>query len=628
MTILAYGILVFPVLLTLVIRYKVYLNYPRPSGRRVAIVEPPELAWEALLEEEPVQPNEVPHKQQTLNFHGLSRSGDVTGHLVYANYGSRDDFKELERRGANLTGSIVLVRYGGSQGDRALKVKAAELAGAAGCLIYSDPDEDGFKKGAVWPEGRWRPGDSVQRGAVSLMSWIVGDVLTPGYASTDEARRVSKDNNPGLVNIPSLPLAWRDAKKLLQSLKGHGEKVAEHWVGGVPDVDEWWTGGGQDSPLVNLKNEQDEMEKQPIWNVMGRIPGVEQPEKVIIVGNHRDAWCFGAGDPGSGTAILLEVVHIFGRLIELGWRPLRTIQFASWDGEEYNLIGSTEWVEHHAEALQQHAVAYLNIDAAVTGDKLRVRGSPMFARAVCRVLNRVTDPVNHNNLRAIWEDEGSKIEGLGAGSDYVAFQDIVGTASIDMSFDGPGFPYHSCYDNFEWMTKFGDPGFQYHKALAQVWALLILEMADRPFLPFTMEGYASQMESWMKDLESYAKSKASLVTEGDQEHETPSNSTLDLTPLKEAAQQFIDDAKEFESWSREWAKEVHSAGPDADSDREEEFSESTDMAFQRMSYNSRMANFDTHLLDLEPDGGVCIACPLILYNPTIPSTLFLSLLPI
>lgn len=276
--------------------YEVYLNYPKPGGRRVAIVDPPELAWEAKLEENSAYKSPTAQQENTLVFHGHSRAGNVTGPLIYANYGSREDYKRFYDSGIDLDGTIALVRYYGTQGDRALKVKAAEEWGVKGVLIYSDPQEDGFVKGEPWPNGRWRPSDGVQRGAVSLMSWIIGDVLTPGLPSTKDTPRISKDNNPGLVNIPSLPLAWRDAQKLLQSLKGHGEAAPHEWIGGVPDVEYW--SGDKTSPLVILVNEQDENEKQPIWNVMGFIEGIEQKEKKVIVGNHRDSWCFGAGDPG------------------------------------------------------------------------------------------------------------------------------------------------------------------------------------------------------------------------------------------------------------------------------------------------------------------------------------------
>ena len=308
-------------------QFDVYLNYPMEGGRRVAIIEPPELAWEAKIEEDLAYADK---REQTAAFHGHSRSGTAKGPLIYANYGSREDFKRLEDQGVSLKGAIAIVRYYGTQGDRALKVKAAELAGAVGCIIYSDPAEDGFEKGDPYPHGRYMPSDGVQRGAVSLMSWVVGDVLSSGFASfPGEPKRDSKDGNPGLNNIPSIPLAWRDAQKLLQALKGHGKEVDKNWIGGVPGVNQWWTGDST-SPIVELSNEQDEVERTPIYNVLGRITGVEQPEKSIIVGNHRDAWCFGAADPGSGTAVLLEVVRIFGELRKRGWRPLRTIQFTSW----------------------------------------------------------------------------------------------------------------------------------------------------------------------------------------------------------------------------------------------------------------------------------------------------------
>lgn len=276
--------------------YQVYLNYPKEGGRRVAIVDPPRLAWEAQLEEKSPYEHPTAQQENTLIFHGLSKAGNVTGPLVYANYGSREDYKRLVDSAVDLNGTIALVRYYGTQEDRAMKVKAAEQWGVKGVLIYSDPADDGFRKGEPWPKGPWRPSDGVQRGSVALTSWVVGDVLTPGLPSTADAPRLSKGDSAGLVNIPSVPLAWRDAKVLIQALKGHGYEAPEEWVGGVPEVEYWC--GNESSPVVNLVNEQDENEKQPIWNVMGVFEGAEQKDKKIVVGNHRDSWCFGAGDPG------------------------------------------------------------------------------------------------------------------------------------------------------------------------------------------------------------------------------------------------------------------------------------------------------------------------------------------
>ncbi|KAI9821368.1 MAG: hypothetical protein M1832_003374 [Thelocarpon impressellum] len=559
-------------------QYSVYLNYPRSGGRRV-FIDSPDLVWEAQLEEDFILDSQDPSKSQTFVFHGHSRAGNVAGPLIYANYGSREDFRRLKDSGVDVAGSLVLVRYYGTQTDRALKVKAAEMAGAVGCLIYSDPNEDGFVKGEPWPKGRWMPSDGVQRGSVSLMSWVVGDVLTPGWASTEDAPRLAKDNNPGLVNIPSMPLAWRDAKRLLQVLEGHGQRVADDWVGGVPEVAEWWT-GDKTSPVVHLINEQDEEEKQPIWNVLGSISGNEQREKTVIVGNHRDAWCLGAADPGSGTAIMLEVVAVFGELVRLGWRPRRSIQFASWDGEEYNLIGSTEWVEDNIEGVRRNGVAYINLDTAVTGDSLRAAASPLFQRALMDVLDRTVDPVKNQSLRALWEDSHSTLEGLGAGSDYVAFQDIAGTSSIDLGFTGParGFPYHSCYDNFEWMKAFGDPNFEYHTILAKVLALLILKVADSAVLPFDFEMYAWSVHNYVARLQHDA---------------TEAEAELDLAPLREAADDFSRDARAFQRWEGEW-NDISAGGS----------LEDNVLAIRRLSHNSRMSNFETHLLDLEEDGGI------------------------
>ncbi|KAE9984673.1 hypothetical protein BLS_001668 [Venturia inaequalis] len=564
--------------------YYVYLNYPREGGRRVAILDPPELAWQAKLEEEPAYPDGGKARQNTMVFHGHSRAGNVTGPLIYANYGSREDYKRLYDTGIAINGTIALVRYYGSQGDRALKVKAAEEWGVKGVLIYSDPADDGFVKGKPYPEGPWRPSDGVQRGAVSLMSWIVGDVLTPGWASTKDAKRISKDNNPGLTNIPSLPLAWRDAQKLLQSLKGHGEALPEEWIGGVPDIQEWFS-GDQTSPTVLLMNEQDEVEKQRIVNVIGRYEGVEQKAKKVVVGNHRDSWCFGAGDPGSGTAVMLEVIAILGTLREQGWRPLRTIEFASWDAEEYNLIGSTEHVEDHIDELRKDGVAYINVDVGVVGSKFRAAASPMFNSALERVLKRVADPVRNQTLHHAWMMRNAQVEGLGAGSDYVAFQDIAGTSSIDFGFDGEednSYPYHSCYETFEWMQKFGDPGFQYHKALAEVWVLLILEVSQELIVPFDLNDYAKAIIGYLDGLRAYAeKSGAPWADEN-------SKGGFDIEPLYDANNILTKNAKKFHEFEDWYWIQLQSRG----------MMETNGLSQMRRAYNNKKTHFETMLLDI------------------------------
>ncbi|KIX03443.1 uncharacterized protein Z518_06995 [Rhinocladiella mackenziei CBS 650.93] len=554
-------------------RFDVYLNYPKKDGRRVAIVEPADLQWEARVEED---------QEQAFVFHGHSKAGDVTGPLVYANFGSREDFQTLEDNGVSVKDAVVLVRYYGTEGDRALKVKAAELAGAVGCIIYSDPSQDGFVQGPTFPNGRFMPEDGVQRGAVSLMSWVVGDVLTPGWASTPANKeRLRPEDSPGLNKIPSIPLSWNDAKHLLEAIRGHGKQMTDTWHG-APET-EYWT-GNQDSPKVNLKNFQDEETKQSIYNVIGKITGWEQPQKKVIVGNHRDAWCTGAADPGSGTAVMLEVIRIFGELRRLGWRPLRTIEFASWDGEEYNLIGSTEHVESREEELRENGVAYLNVDVGVTGIDFHASASPLYERVLFHVLDRVGDPFSDRSIRDVWDKNNNHIGGLGAGSDFVAFQDIVGTSSIDMFFKGQRFPYHSCYDNFEWMSKFGDPEWKYHKAMGEIWALLILELADRPMLPFDMNAYAKAVVKYINDLEAYAKA---APTANDQ-------NTIDLTLLRKSSDLFTREAQSFHHFDQAWRDFVFGSGG----------FESTAMATARVDHNDRMAHFETNLLDLSEGGGL------------------------
>lgn len=563
-------------------QYDVYLNYPKADGRAVEILNMNgSVKWTAKLDEEKV----YPEKKQAKAFHGHSKSGDVKGPLIYANYGSREDFARLKKDGIDTKGAIALVRYYGTQGDRALKVKAAELAGFAGCLIYSDPNEDGFVKGPAMPEGRYMPADGVQRGAVSLMSWVVGDVLTPGWASTPDKPRLSPHESKGLVQIPSLPLAWRDAQVLLKSLQGHGQRIPEaSWMGGVPDV-EWWT-GNLSSPTVHLKNEQDENTKQPIWNINGSIKGIEQGEKKIIIGNHRDAWAFGSADPGSGTAVLMEIVRIFGDLKRHGWRPLRTIEFVSWDGEEYNLIGSTEHVEENIEDLRKNGYAYLNVDVAVSGQDFFADASPAWAATLLRVLNRIRDPnKDGKTLLELWKKNQSKLGTLGAGSDYVAFQDIAGVSSIDFGFKGEKFPYHSVYDNFEWMDKHGDPGFLYHTLLGQVWGLLILEMSDTPVLPLSLSSYAAALEQQVEDLNNFALEKGA---------NEKGKIRWDLGPLRSAAHNAAIKAAAFELWGQRWDA-IHFENGNY---------ESTTMLNARMEHNQRAAQFETLLLDLEKGGGV------------------------
>ncbi|KAI1817978.1 Zn-dependent exopeptidase [Poronia punctata] len=567
----------------LVDEYYVYLNYPKKGGRAVQIMSPDgqKATWTAALEEPEVGGESA--GRQTYAFHGHSKSGDVQGPLIYANYGSREDFKRLANKGIDTKGAIALVRYGGTQRDQALKVKAAEMAGFAGCIIYSDPAENGFVHGDPAPKGRTMPADGVQRGSVSLSSWVVGDVLTPTWESTEGQVRQSKEKTKGLVHIPSLPIAWRDAQVLLQHIQGFGEPCPEHWRGRVPDV-KWWSGNSS-SPIVRLKNQQDEVEKQKIWNIYTKLEGLEQSEKSIIIGNHRDAWAFGATSPNSGTAIMLEVARVFGELAAQGWRPLRTIEFMSWDAGEYNMIGSTEFVEKNLEALQEQALAYVNLDTAVSGREFHAAGSPVFRRLITRALDRVLDPVANVTLLSLWNDRKANLEPLGYKGDYVPFQDIAGTSSLDIRFDGKPHPSHSSYDNFDLMQSIGDPEFIYHALLGQVLGLLVLDLADRPILPFDMNSYASSLGRYVGDLSHWAEGKG--INKGKERK-------INLDPIKEAANHVTTAVTRFEQFEPYWEKSIISSNG----------WEPAGLGIRRLDHNTRMGHFESNLLDLEFGGGI------------------------
>ncbi|KAK0620527.1 hypothetical protein B0T14DRAFT_567270 [Immersiella caudata] len=553
--------------------YQVYLNYPKADGRAVEVLGADgKPTWSAKLEEDE-KGGEVAGRQP-MAFHGHSKSGDVKGPLIYANYGSKDDFAKLKENGIDTKGAIALVRYGGHPRDAALKVKEAELAGFVGCLIYSDPADDGFVRGETAPNGPFMPADGVHREGVSLTSSIVGDPLTPGWGSKASAIRGAPSESLGLVKIPSLPLAWRDAQVLLQRIEDFGEHVPSSWVGGVPEIRQWWTGNSS-SPIVRLKNEQDEVEKKPVWNVYGRIVGYEQSEKKLIIGNHRDAWGFGGPDPNSGSAIMMEVIRIFGDLMLQEWRPLRTIEFMSWDAGAYNLIGSTEYVEQNDEDLRRDGLAYINIGAGVTGDSFHASGSPILNKALLELLNEIRDPnFNDTTLRALWDERQGELESLGGGSDFVAFQDIVGTSSIDMRFSGRPAPSHSTYETFDWVEQVGDPGFVYHTLLTQAICLLILELADRPIMPFDLPHYVNTMGRWVQDLDNWVKAQ-------------PAGKSLSIQPLKDAHHSILQSVREFIKWELSWETSVISSSG----------YETAGLGRKRAEYNSRLARFESDLLD-------------------------------
>jgi N-acetylated-alpha-linked acidic dipeptidase len=445
-------------------------------------------------------------------YNASSASGDVTAQVVYANYGRLQDFQELAAKHIDVRGKIVICRYGGN--FRGVKVYLAEQRGAVGVLIYSDPQDDGYYKGDVWPNGPWRPATAVQRGSVQYLFKYPGDPETPGFASTpnlpDAERKPPSASQPHIVSIP---LSYQDASPILQALEGPG--APDGWQGALPFSYHLGPGG----VTVHLVSKQD-FQRRLIWNVIGKIKGAQDANDLVIVGNHRDAWTFGAVDPGSGTAVMLEAVHGIATLLKTGWRPKRTILFCSWDGEEEGLVGSTEWVEQYASMLQ-HAVAYFNVDIGVSGPNFAAAAVPSLKQFILGVTRDVPSPkggsvydqwvASHSHsMERAGLDTGAtavriRIGDLGSGSDYTPFLQHIGVPSTDVSTEGPYGVYHSASDDFAWFTREADPHFVYLQEMARVLGLEAVRMADADVLPYDYVTYAREIGSYLDSAKTRAK---------------------------------------------------------------------------------------------------------------------------
>jgi N-acetylated-alpha-linked acidic dipeptidase len=449
-------------------------------------------------------------------FSAYSPSGDVTAPVVYANYGLPEDYKRLKQAGVEAAGKIVLVRYGRCY--RGVKAYVAEQNHAAGLLLYSDPADDGYGRGDVYPRGPWRPPTSVQRGAILYFTAYIGDPLTPGIAASKEAKRLTLKEAATLPHIPTAPLSYKDAEPILQCLEG--PPAPREWQGALPFAYHLGPGAAK----VHLKLNMD-FQVRPIWDVVGQLPGTDLPDSWVVVGSHRDAWAYGAADPNSGTTALLAVARGMGELLRRGWRPRRTIVLGSWDGEEFGLLGSTEWAEDNAKKLQEHAVAYLNVDVGVCGPHFGAASVPSLGRLIREVTSVVTDPKSSQPLYSGWAKESSdlkredgtpiilpppaslpsgteaRVNNLGTGSDYTAFLQYLGVPSLDVGFSGPYGVYHSAYDDFYWMRNFGDPTFKYSVAITQVLGTLVLRLADSDILPFDYEEYGWAIQKYLRDLQ-------------------------------------------------------------------------------------------------------------------------------
>jgi N-acetylated-alpha-linked acidic dipeptidase len=487
-------------------RYDVYGSNPKFTS--LEMVAP--VHYRASLREMPV-PGDPDMKNKSISsaWSGMSASGEVTAPLVYAHSGNPEDYDLLRKQGIDVKGKIVLVRYSNPYSYRGFKALTAEREGAAALLIYSDPAEDGFKKGQVVPKGPWGPEYHIQRGAITYDFMVPGDPLTPGWASVPGAKRIPVEEAVSIPKIMALPLSWHDAKPLLAQMDG--PLAPDDWQGGLPI--KYHLGGNR--VRVHVKIEMDNS-TQPYYVVEGRIRGAQLPDEWIVLGNHRDAWVFGGVDPSSGTASMMELTRALGKMAKAGTRPRRTLVFCSWDGEEVGLTGSTEWGEQFSDELRKKAVAYINVDSSTSGPNFHGQAVASLAPMLVETSRTLKDP-SGKSLYEAWKASSRRERGeakqaeevtdsnladtrIGSGSDHTVFLNFVGMPVLGLQFDGPYGVYHSAYDDFFWMNHFGDPGYRYHTLMSQLWGVLALRLANADLLPFDFASYASNIRQFVSEL--------------------------------------------------------------------------------------------------------------------------------
>ena len=493
-----------------------YVLYPTPKEELLEMTAP--TSYRAVLHEPVVVGDSTSSLTADVlppyNVYGAD--GDVTAPLVYVNYGMPDDYKELERHGVDVKGKIVIARYGA--GWRGLKPKLAWQHGAVGCIIYSDPADDGYVQGDVYPKGAFRPEAGVQRGSVADMPVYPGDPLTPGKGSPSKPGNFDIDDAKTVLKIPVLPVSYADAKPLLAALDG--QVVPEGWRGGLPLT--YHIGPGPAKVHLKVVNN---WQQKPVYDVVAMIKGSEYPDQWIVRGNHHDGWVFGSDDPLTGNVAMLDEAQAIGTLVKQGWKPKRTLVYASWDGEEPGLLGSTEWAETHAGELQKKAVLYFNTDNNSHGF-LFAEGSHSLQEMFDEVSRGITDPETHvtvdarkrafirvNSFRNPDEDadqatlaatgQDLPLGALGSGSDYTVFIDHLGIASLDAGFfgEGEGGDYHSLYDSWDHTNRFSDPGFKYGVTLSEVTGHTVLRFADADVLPYSYGAFSDTVSRYVDQMQ-------------------------------------------------------------------------------------------------------------------------------
>ncbi|HXE76256.1 MAG TPA: M28 family metallopeptidase [Candidatus Xenobia bacterium] len=478
------------------------------AAREVVVEMVSPTRYRAALREDAYEVDpDTRHPDISSAYLSLSASGEVTAPLVYAHSGNPEDYDYLKKRGIDVRGKVALVRYSEPYSYRGFKALTAQQRGVAALLIYSDPAEDGYRRGAVFPDGPWGPESHLQRGAITYDFIGPGDPLTPGWASVESARRIPVEEAQSVPRILAVPLAWRDAKPLLEQLDGPAAPKA--WQGGLPL--KYRLGGGR--VQVHVKVDMD-TRVQPNYVVEGRLRGGELPDEWVVMGSHHDAWVFGGVDASSGSAALMELARALGELKKQGLRPRRTLVLCSWDGEEVALTTSTEWGEQFADELKEKAVAYINVDPGVSGPEFEVTAVPSLAPLVVEVSRSLDEP-SGKTLYNAWKESAARERKkqkpiadselvntrVGSGSDHTVFLNYLGRPVVLPGFTGPYGVYHSAYDDFYWMNKFGDPGYRYHRLLTQFWGVLALRLANAETLPFDFVSYAENAREFVQELE-------------------------------------------------------------------------------------------------------------------------------
>ncbi len=474
-------------------------------------------SWRARFTEDPIA-GDPDTLTPLLHYNAYSKSGEVVAPVVYAASGNPENYDWLESQGIDVRGRIVLVRYSVPYSYRGFKALTAEQRGAAAMLIYSDPAEDGAGKGAVYPEGPWGNESHIQSGGIPYDFLVPGDPLTPGWASVPGARRIAAEEAVSLPRIISAPLSARDARVLLQAMSGPVAPAA--WQGGLGIP--YKVGPG--TTPVTLRVMADDTVRA-IQTVVGTIRGSEHPDEQVILGNHRDAWLYGGVDPSSGTASMMDLARSLGALVRGGVRPKRSVVFASWDAEEFTLTSSTEWGEQFESTLRDKAIAYVNVDSSTSGPNFTAAAVPSLNRFIEQAAATVTDPATGVSLSEAKRRNAGRQQGslpnaggldlvnnrLGSGSDYTVFLNFLGVSVIDMSFDGPYGVYHSQYDNHQWVSRIGDPGFRYHEAMTKLWGVMALRLANADAVPLDYRPYATRIGEFAREVEQKWTSRADRV---------------------------------------------------------------------------------------------------------------------